>query len=87
MTRKEKHLTQKELATRLAFPRLQSKKVEPVQRKAEEPAKQICLYAMMKQYRLVWDFMIMVIGENYRIRDDTFTQKDINVFFMQLQEQ
>lgn len=26
-------------------------------------AKQICLYAMMKQYRLVWDFMITVIGE------------------------
>ena len=23
-------------------------------------AKQICLYAMMKQYRLVWDFMIKV---------------------------
>ena len=28
-------------------------------------AKQICLYAMMKQYRLVWDFMITVIGEKY----------------------
>lgn len=26
-------------------------------------AKQICLYAMMKQYRLIWDFMITVIGE------------------------
>ena len=28
-----------------------------------EVAKQICLYAMMKQYRVVWDFMITVVGE------------------------
>ena len=50
-------------------------------------AKQICMYAMMKHYRLVWDFMITVIGEKYRIQDLSFGQKDINVFFMQLQEQ
>ena len=31
-----------------------------------EIAKQICLYAMMKQYRLVWDFMVTVVGEKYR---------------------
>ncbi|MCI8647602.1 MAG: DUF1819 family protein [Firmicutes bacterium] len=24
-------------------------------------AKQICLYTMMRQYRLVWDFMLTVI--------------------------
>ena len=50
-------------------------------------AKQICLYAMMKQYRLVWDFMITVIGEKYRMKDSSFGQKDVNVFFLQLQEQ
>lgn len=36
-----------------------------VQAMANQPSdvsKQICLYAMMKQYRLVWDFMITVIG-------------------------
>lgn len=54
---------------------------------SSEIAKQICLYAMMKQYRLVWDFMITVIGEKYRVQDFSFGQKDINVFFMQLQEQ
>lgn len=27
--------------------------------------KQICLYAMKKQYRLAWDFMITVIGTKY----------------------
>ncbi len=50
-------------------------------------AKQICLYAMMKQYRLVWDFMITVIGEKYRTFDMTFTKMDLNAFFTSLQEQ
>ena len=52
-----------------------------------ETAKQICLYAMMKQYRIVRDFMITVIGEKYRMQDFSFGQMDVNVFFMQLQEQ
>jgi len=30
-------------------------------------AKQICLYALMKQSRLVWEFMLTVIGEKYRL--------------------
>ena len=30
-------------------------------------AKQICLYAMMRQYRLVWDFMLTVIGNKYKL--------------------
>ena len=50
-------------------------------------AKQICLYAMMCQYRLVWDFMLTVIGDKYRKLDSSFSKMDINVFFMQLQEQ
>lgn len=54
---------------------------------SSETAKQICLYAMMKQYRLVWDFMITVIGEKYRVQNFSFGQKDVNVYFMQLQEQ
>ena len=50
-------------------------------------AKQICLYAMMCQYRLVWDFMITVIGDKYSKMDSSFSKMDINVFFMRLQEQ
>lgn len=50
-------------------------------------AKQICLYAMMKQYRLIWDFMITVIGEKYRIADTTFGKIDLNSYFLRLQEQ
>ena len=40
-------------------------------------AKQICLYAMMKQSRLVWEFMITVIGEKYRLRDSSFGKIDL----------
>ncbi len=50
-------------------------------------AKQICLYAMMKQYRLIRDFMITVIGNKYRQFDSSFSKVDMNTFFMQLQEQ
>lgn len=50
-------------------------------------AKQICLYAMMKEYRLVWDFMVTVIGQKYRQQDFTYSRRDINIYFMQLQEQ
>lgn len=52
-----------------------------------EVAKQICLYAMMKQYRLVWDFMITVIGSKYRNFDMSFGKIDLNTFFARLQEQ
>ena len=31
-------------------------------------AKQICLYALMKQSRLVWEFMLTVIVEKYRLK-------------------
>lgn len=61
--------------------------VEVVVSQSSETAKQICMYAMMKQYRLVWDFMITVIGEKYRMQNFSFSQMDVNVFFMQLQEQ
>ena len=61
--------------------------IEAVASQVSETAKQICMYAMMKQYRLVWDFMITVIGEKYRMQNFSFSQMDVNVFFMQLQEQ
>ena len=54
---------------------------------SSDVAKQICLYAMMRQYRLVWDFMITVIGEKYRRLDDSFSKMELHVFFLRLQEQ
>lgn len=52
-----------------------------------EISKQICLYAMMKQYRLVWEFMVTVIGEKYRLKDISYGKIDLNTFFLRLQEQ
>ena len=61
--------------------------IDAVATQSAETSRQICLYAMMKQYRLVWDFMIIVIGEKYRTQNLSFSKMDVNVFFMQLQEQ
>jgi hypothetical protein len=61
--------------------------IEAISARPSEEAKQICMYAMMKQYRLIWNFMITVIGEKYRMQDFSFSRMDVNVFFMQLQEQ
>ena len=61
-----------------------------VQALATQPSnvsKQVCLYAMMKQYRLVWDFMLTVVGSKYRLLDTSFGKIDLNGFFMRLQEQ
>lgn len=50
-------------------------------------AKQINLYAIMRYNRLVWDFMMQVIGEKFRTQDFSFTRKDLNTFFSHLQAQ
>ena len=52
-----------------------------------EIAKQINLYAMMRYNRIVWDFMVGLIGEKFRSQDFEFSRKDLNVFFSHLQEQ
>lgn len=52
-----------------------------------EIARQINLYAMMRYNRLVWDFMIQVIGEKFRNQDFNFSKKDLNSFFTRLQAQ
>ncbi len=50
-------------------------------------SRQVCLYAMMKDSRLIWDFMITVIGEKYRTRNFSYSRMDLNIFFTRLQEQ
>ncbi|MGB4627240.1 MAG: DUF1819 family protein [Erysipelotrichaceae bacterium] len=50
-------------------------------------SRQVCLYAMMKDSRLIWEFMITVIGEKYRTRNFSYSRMDLNEFFTRLQEQ
>lgn len=61
--------------------------VEVVATASVDVAKQVNLYAMMKQNRIVWDFMTTVIGEKYRTQDFSYTKKDLSAFVFQLQEQ
>lgn len=61
--------------------------VSAVATQSSEVAKQICLYSMMKYYRLIWDFMITVIGTKFKQQDLSFSKIDVNTFFMRLQEQ
>lgn len=61
--------------------------IAAIANEASDVAKQICLYAMMRQYRLVWDFMLTVIGEKYRNLESSFGKVDLNMFFLRLAEQ
>lgn len=61
--------------------------IKAIAEMSSDTAKQICLYAMMKQYRIIWDFMILVIGSKYENLDMSFSKMDVNIFFNQLQEQ
>ena len=61
--------------------------IKVISENPSDEAKQICMYAMMKRYRLLWDFMILVIGEKYRQCVFGFNKSDINAFILRLQEQ
>lgn len=61
--------------------------VKAIATQPSNTAKQICLYAMMRQYRLVWDFMLTVVGAKYRLLDTSFGKVDLNGFLLRLQEQ
>ncbi len=61
--------------------------VEAIADQSSDVSRQVCLYAMMRQYRLVHDFMLTVISEKYRRLDSSFGKIDLNIFFQRLQEQ
>lgn len=61
--------------------------VNAIATKPIDVSRQVCLYAMMKEHRLISDFMLTVIGEKYRTQDLSFGKIDVNTFFLRLQEQ
>ena len=61
--------------------------IAAIAQQSQDVAKQICLYAMMKQHRLVSDFMLTVVGAKCRQQNLAFGKMDLNVFFLCLQEQ
>ena len=50
-------------------------------------AKQVNLYAMMRENGIVHDFMVTVIGEKYRTQNFELSKKDLNIFILELCEQ
>ena len=48
-------------------------------------ARQIALYALMIDNKIVWDFMIELIGKKFARKDLTFTRQDVNLFMNDLQ--
>ena len=48
-----------------------------------EQARQTNLYAMMRSYRLMWDFMINLVGGRYRTLDFHLSRSDISRFITQ----
>lgn len=61
--------------------------ISAIATQSTETSKQICLYAFMTDYKLVWDFMVTVIGEKYRTLDNHFSKVDVNVYMNKLIEQ
>lgn len=61
--------------------------IKAIATKPQDVSRQVCLYAMMKEHRLISDFMLTVVGEKYRTQNMSFGKIDINTFFLRLQEQ
>lgn len=85
--------TEREVArmTRACYKRLDALASRPLVRELaaapQEIARQINLYAMMCANRLVWEFMVDVIGGKFRACDLTLSKKDLHVFFDRLAAQ
>lgn len=85
--------TEREVArmTRACYKRLKaldsSSLVRELAYAPSEDARQINLYAMMCSNRLVWEFMVDVIGEKFRSCDLVLPRKELHAFFARLQSQ
>lgn len=61
--------------------------VDAIANQPFDTAKQIVLYSVMKDNLLVWEFMVSVIGEKYRVQDYSYSRSILNNYFLRLQEQ
>ena len=61
--------------------------IDALVNRSSSVAKQICLYAMMQQNRLINDFMLKVIGNKFAERDYSFSKLVVSSFLIDLQEQ
>ena len=59
--------------------------IDIIANKPVEVSKQASLYLLMKYNRLVWEFMVEVIGEKYRTQDFSFNKNEVTRFLGKLQ--
>lgn len=52
-----------------------------------EQARQANLYAVMRTYRVAWEFMVSLVGPHYRALDPSLPRRDIAAFLEQLRAQ
>ena len=52
-----------------------------------EEARQTNLYALMRTFRVAWEFMVAVVGQHYRNFDPNLPRRDIASFLEQLRAQ
>lgn len=52
-----------------------------------EEVRQANLYALMRTFRLAWEFMVAVVGQHYRNFDQNLPRRDIASFLEQLRTQ
>lgn len=62
------------------------KLINAIAMQPDQIGKQICLYAMMQQYRIVMDCMVDVVGNKYRLSDSTFDRMDLEDYLIGLQK-
>ena len=52
-----------------------------------DQARQANLYAVMRTYRVAWEFMVSLVGARYLNREDHLPRRDIAAFLEQLRTQ
>ena len=64
----------------------QSQLTELLAQGTSAEAVQANLYAMMRTYAVVWEFMTQVVGEHYRTLNNELARRDVNAFLARLQQ-
>ncbi len=83
----ERSLRQRAKACIKRLSHLDEEMLDWVENRSIDASKQICLYAFMKDSRLIYEFMMTVIGKKYECKDFSYSKNDIVKFFSRLQEQ
>lgn len=83
----EKSLVRRTKACLKRLEHLDRETISWIVNRPADVGKQVCLYGLMKDSRLIYEFMLTVIGEKYRTQDFSYSRDMIKSFLRRLQEQ